>query len=301
MSNESEFDKAIEEQETDLNRRNRAVRRRNMMILGLAFAASLFALICLFLALENDRLAASNARFAQQQQGEKKEIAKEAGEALCGEGDRQIYDKDLCAKWAEAAGEPTIAPSAPAVPLGPSQADLVQAFREYCADGNCKGQDGAPPTADDIAAAFVAFCADGRCTGPAGKDAAPAQDGKDGANGVSLPPSGEMVLAAVTTYCGASGACVGATGADGPPPTAEAVLAAVQQVCANDACRGPMGPAGADSTVPGPEGQPGPQGRGLDDMQCGDNGRWTAFWSDGSTTDSGVCRNDPGPPLGVLP
>lgn len=298
MSNESEFDKAIEEQETDLNRRNRAVRRRNMMILGLAFAASLFALICLFLALENDRLAASNARFAQQQQGEKKEIAKEAGEALCGEGDRQIYDKDLCAKWAEAAGEPTIAPSAPAVPLGPSQADLVQAFRTYCEEGNCRGKDGAPPTPDDIAAAFVTFCADGRCVG---KDGADGKPGKDAG-----PPPYAMVLAAVTEVC-STGVCTGATGKDGAPgkdganATPEMVLVAVQQFCANDACRGPVGASGADSTVPGPEGKQGPQGRGLDDMQCGDNGRWTAFWSDGSTTDSGVCRNDPGPPLGVLP
>jgi hypothetical protein len=299
MSNESEFDKAIEEQETDLNRRNRAVRRRNMMILGLAVAALLFALICLFLAMDNQRLAASNATFAQQQQVEKKEIAKEAGKALCGEGDRQIYDKELCAWWADAAGEPTIAPSAPAVPLGgPSQADLVQAFREYCADGNCKGQDGAPPTADDIAAAFVAFCADGRCTGPAGKDAPRAEDGKDGQ---SLPPSGEMVLAAVTTFCGTTGACVGATGADGPPPTAEAVLAAVQQVCANDACVGPMGPAGADSTVPGPEGKQGEPGRGLQSQFCGDDRRWLITYTDGTTQDGGVCREDPGPPIGALP
>lgn len=87
--------------------------------------------------------------------------------------------------------------------------------------------------------------------------------------------------------------------------------------------QGPPGPAGADSTVPGPQGEPGadstvpgpvgPQGeqgpagengapgkdgRGLNDMQCGENGRWTAYWSDGTTSDSGVCRAPAG---GLLP
>jgi hypothetical protein len=290
MSNESEFDKAIEEQETDLNRRNRAVRRRNLMILGLAVAAVLFALICLFLAMDNHRLAASNAMFAQQQQGEKKEIAKEAGKALCGEGDRQIYDMDLCAKWAEAAGEPTIAPSVPAAPLGgPSQADLVEAFRAYCADGNCRGRDGQSPTPDDIAAAFARFCSDGRCKGPAGAN------GTAGADGKATQPTPEMVLAAVSAYC-APGICVGPSGAQGPGPTAEAILAAVQQFCANDACRGP---AGADSAVPGPagadggEGPQGPQGepgRGIQTAICGDDGRWLITYTDGTTQDAGQCR-----------
>ncbi|MBT2594724.1 hypothetical protein [Arthrobacter sp. ISL-72] len=237
-------------------RSRKSDKRWKMLLTVLSLLLGVVTVVAFWLSMNNARLASENATFAQQQQGEKKEIAKEAGKALCGEGDRQIYDRDLCAKWAEAAGEPTIAPSAPPVPIGgPSQADLVEAFRAYCAGGNCKGRDGQPPTPDDIAAAFVRFCSDGRCTGPAGQDAAPPKDGKDGTDGVSLPPAPEVVLAAVQTVC-ANDACRGPAGADGkegPPPTAEAILAAVQQVCANDACRGPAGADGqTGATGPAP-------------------------------------------------
>lgn len=208
--------------------------------LGLALAVLLLAAvttIAVVLGTNNARLASENAAFASQKQDEMKEIAKEAGRALCGSGDREIYDRDLCEKWAEAAQEPTVVPPDPAVVGGPSQPDLVNAFREYCAGGNCKGQDGQPPTPDDVAAAFARFCSDGRCVGPAGKDA---EDGQPGKDGQALPPEPAMVLAAVSDYC-STGACRGADGATGPPPTPEAILAAVQQFCAADACRGPAG------------------------------------------------------------
>jgi len=211
--------------------------------LGLAFAVLLLAAVTVLasmLAQNNARLASENATFASQQQEEKKDIAKEAGRALCGSGDREIYDRELCAKWAEAAQEPDVAPTEPPQIGGPSQADLVNAFRDYCSNGNCKGQDGQPPSPDDVAAAFARFCADGKCTGPAGKDA---KDGRDGVDGQGLAPSPEMVLAAVTDFC-STGICRGADGATGPPPTSEAILAAVQQFCAADACRGPVGATG---------------------------------------------------------
>lgn len=305
MSNEAEFDRTIDEQLTELDRENRAARRRNLLIIFLAVLALLFALVCGWLAFDNNRLAESNAQYGAQQAQEKQTIAKEAQKALCGTKDSEIYDKAICEKLADAAQQP--APHTPPAADGPSQEDLVKAFREYCSAGNCKGRDGASPTADDIAAAFVKFCSDGRCTGPAGKDAPPAEAGKDGANGAngadgkdgaSLPPSGEMVLAAVTTYCSATGACVGPAGATGPPPTAEAVLAAVQQVCANNACVGPMGPAGADSTVPGPAGPQGEPGRGITSAFCGDDRRWTITYTDGTTADGGVCRESPIPGVG---
>lgn len=208
--------------------------------LGLAFTVLLLAAvttIAVVLGTNNARLASENAAFASQKQDEMKEIAKEAGLALCGSGDREIYDRDLCEKWAEAAQEPNVEPATPAVVGGPSQPDLVNAFREYCAGGNCKGQDGQPPTPDDVAAAFARFCSDDRCVGPSGKDAV---DGQPGRDGESLPPEPAMVLAAVSDYC-STGACRGADGVNGPPPTPEAILAAVQQFCAADACRGPAG------------------------------------------------------------
>ncbi len=276
-------------------RSRRSDKRWKILLTLLSILLGAVTAVAFWLAVTNADLATENASFAQQQQDEKKEIAKEAGKALCGTGDREIYDRDLCAKWAEAAQEPNIPPAAPA--LGePSQADLVNAFREYCAGGNCKGADGQPPTPDDIAAAFVRFCADGRCTGPAGKDAKDGSDGAKGADGQPLPPTPEMVLAAVTTYC-STGACVGPAGTDGEPgpgPTPEAVLAAVQQVCSNDACRGP---AGADGT----DGQDGATGPAPTSIHIRDavTGRTQTCVPDPPGSTDYTCTNDDG--LGVKP
>jgi hypothetical protein len=219
-------------------RSRRSDKRWKIILTLMSILLGVLVVLAFWLATSNAQLAAENASYGQQQQGEKKEIAKEAQQALCGEGDMQIYDRDLCDKWAAAAGEPTIPPQAPPLASGPSQADLVNAFRSYCADGNCKGRDGQSPTPDDIAAAFGRFCATGRCTGPAGKDAPPAINGKDG---VSIAPTPEMVLTAVQQYC-ANDACRGTAGAPAQP---DAIAAAVQHYCANDACRGPAGQTGA--------------------------------------------------------
>ena len=306
MSNEADFDRKIDAELADLDRQNRLARRRNLLMVAAIVVAVLLAAVCAFLALDRDRLAEENAQYGRAQADEKQVIAKEAQKALCGTKDSEIYDKAICEKLAEAAQEPP-PPEAPTA-VGPSQEELVKAFREYCAEGNCQGRDGTSPTADDIATAFVRFCSDGRCTGPAGKDGEPAEpgaagaagkdgaNGKDGVDGQALPPTGEMVLAAVTTYCSTSGACVGPAGAVGPPPTAEAVLAAVKTVCANNACQGPMGPAGADSTVPGPAGPVGPagangaDGRGIQSAFCGDDARWVITYTDGTISDGGACR-----------
>lgn len=68
------------------------------------------------------------------------------------------------------------------------------------------------------------------------------------------------------------------------------------------------GKDGADSTVPGPagaDGAPGPagangaDGRGVQSAMCGDDGRWTITYTDGTTSDGGVCRTDPAPPIGI--
>lgn len=79
-----------------------------------------------------------------------------------------------------------------------------------------------------------------------------------------------------------------------------------------DGAMGPVGPAGepgipgaqGEQGVPGEPGKDGvngvdgKDGRSLNDMQCGDNGRWTAYWSDGTTSDSGMCRAPSG---GLIP
>jgi hypothetical protein len=256
-----------------------------LTLLSLLLAAAVA--IAWWLAVSNAELAAENGSFAQQQQGEKKEIAKEAGKALCGEGDREIYDRDLCAKWAEAAQEPVVPTPPPVLSTGPSQAELVNAFRTYCAEGNCRGRDGQPPTPDDIAAAFAQFCSGGKCKGPAG------DNGANGADGKTTGPTSEMVLAAVTAYC-APGICIGPAGVQGPPPTAEAILAAVQQVCANDACRGP---AGADGQ-PGTDGKTGPPPSSFDFAWMGTSYHCVPN-PPGSTTFT--CEASTPPPLEVKP
>jgi len=236
-------------------RSRRSDKRWKLMLTALVLLLAAVTYVAVSLALANGHLASENAEFAAAQQGEKKQIASEARQALCGSGDMEIYDQQLCEKWAEAAQEPAVTPQAPAVAAGPSQAQLVQAFREYCADGNCRGRDGAEPTPEEVAAAFAQFCADGRCKGPAGSNGA---DGKD-----AQAPTPDMMLAAVTTYC-ASGRCAGPKGDQGPGPTSDAVFAAVAAYCGSGACTGPKGDTGAtgapgaDSTVPGPQGAQGP-------------------------------------------
>jgi len=65
---------------------------------------------------------------------------------------------------------------------------------------------------------------------------------------------------------------------------------------------GNPGKPGAASTIPGPsgtdgkngadgkDGTDGADGRGIASAQCGDDGRWTVTYTDGSSQDAGVCR-----------
>jgi hypothetical protein len=202
-----------------------------LLITSVLLAVSVAVIVALLHNAEN-RADVSGAQVVTEQE-EKKEIANQAQKALCQEGDKLVFDRELCEYWATVAQEPPV--QLPEVANnGPTQAELILAFRAYCDAGNCRGEDGETPTPDDIAAAFVKFCANDRCTGP---------EGKPGEAAEPLAPEFEMVLAAVTQYC-ASGACVGPSGAGGANATQDMVLAAVQAVCANDACRGEKGDDG---------------------------------------------------------
>lgn len=154
---------------------------------------------------------------------------------------------------------------------GPSQTQINQAVAAYChATGSCTGRAGrdASVTPAQVAAAITTYCnAQGRCRGPAGAPGRSGEPGRDstvagsqgdtGAQGP--PPTAEQVLAGVSDYCAAHNGCQGPEGPQGPPPTDVQVQAAVTDFCSRPAepCRGPAGPPGADSTVPGPQG---PQG-----------------------------------------
>ncbi|MFT4156631.1 MAG: hypothetical protein QM630_01680 [Microbacterium sp.] len=88
----------------------------------------------------------------------------------------------------------------------------------------------------------------------------------------------------------------GAAGRDGRTPSAAEIARAVAGYCADGRC---VGPAGADSTVPGPTGAtgetgaPGPagaDGRGIQSLYCDTTtGRWTVTYTDSTTADAGVC------------
>lgn len=282
---------------------SKARRKRNLYAAAAAFTVLLMLIGAFLWGAAMAHHAERSESVAVAEQSEKKEIAKEAQQLLCREGDKEIYDRELCEYWADVAGEPVIHPQWD----GPSRAELVEAFRAYCAEGNCKGKDGATPTPDDIAAAFGRFCADGRCTGPVGQKGGKGDKGDPAA---PLAPEYEMVLAAVTEVC-ATGVCTGPSGKDGANATQEMVSTAVQQFCANDACRGPAGPAGADSTVPGPvgaTGEQGPQGVSIVDVDCvgeGADSTWQITLSDGQILNGGgPCKAIiGGPPLipGVNP
>lgn len=88
--------------------------------------------------------------------------------------------------------------------------------------------------------------------GPPGKTGAAGSQGVQGAPGPG--PSSAQVAAAVASYC-EGGRC------DGRGPSVAQVAQAVASYCnAKGECRGPVGVAGKDSTVAGPQGVQGPQG-----------------------------------------
>lgn len=81
----------------------------------------------------------------------------------------------------------------------------------------------------------------------------------------------------------------GTTGEPGAPGTPGAPGAQGEQ--------GPQGERGPQGEQ-GPAGPAGPEGRGIADAQCGADGRWTVTYTDGTTSDGGICRIDPGSPGG---
>lgn len=284
MSSDFEFDKTIEAEEADLNRRNRAARRRNLLILALAFLAVLFGIVSGFLAMDNHRLAEVNALYGAAQAQEKKDIAQDVEQNLCkaGEIPKTEAAKTTCQKVEAVATEPADPPATAAPPpiiqaIAPTAEELRLAVATYCSNNRCRGADGLTPTPEDVARAVAEKCADGSCRGP---------QGVPGQNAPSITPA-ELVVA-VATYC-STGICVGPSGKDGTDgtdgtngvdgqnATPEQIAAAVNAYCSSGACTGP-------------EGVQGPAGRGLQSQYCGDDGRWVITYTDGAVQDGGQCR-----------
>lgn len=107
MSNDTEFNKSLDAQEEALWRAHKASRRRNLLIWGLAVVSIIFGVVCLYLAMDNARLAAVNATYGQTQQQEKQSLAEEF-DAACKSADfqRTPAGSNICRKAEQVASEP---------------------------------------------------------------------------------------------------------------------------------------------------------------------------------------------------
>lgn len=163
------------------------------------------------------------------------------------------------------AATPAPGPSGPAGP-GPTREQVRAAVQEMFDTGEFDGEDGRPPTDAELDAAVERYCAEDTCDGEDGSDGAKGDVGDTGPQGPG--PTPDQIRIALEAYCAAQpgGSCEGATGE-----------------------RGEKGDAGADSTVPGPKGDIGPQGTALPgDYNCPE-GQFMAGFS--VATDGAVTLN----------
>jgi hypothetical protein len=189
-------DSELQELESDLERRNRAARYRNLAIVALAVLALIFGMVCLFLAVDNERLASANAAFGKTQQKEKQSLAEEF-DAACKSADfaQSAAGSNICRKAAQVASEsPHPLPGAKGEPGrdGAPGRDGVNG-----ADG-LPGKDGQPGKDGAAGAA-------GR-DGLPGADGLPGQPGADGVDGKDGAPGADSTVPGPP----------GATGPQGP-------------------------------------------------------------------------------------
>lgn len=212
MSNDTEFDKSLDAKEEDLARSYRAARRRNLLIWGLAVVSIIFGVVCLYLAMDNSRLAAVNATYGQTQQQEKKGLAEEF-DAACKSADFQqtAAGSNICRKAEQVASEPG---AHLAGPQGAQGQRGEQGFPGPMGFPGPKGDKG-----------------DHGSQGLAGLLGLPGQSGLNGAMGPTGPP-GPMGPAGAQAPPGPAGA----PGADGKDSTTPGPAGAT----------GATGPQGAD-------------------------------------------------------
>ncbi|TQJ60473.1 collagen triple helix repeat protein [Arthrobacter sp. SLBN-83] len=211
MSNDAEFNRRLGQQERELERSQRAARRRNLLILALALLALLFGIACLYFAMDNARLASANAVYGQTQQQEKQNLAEEF-DAACKTADFQQTPAgaNICRKAEQVAAEPG-APLA-----GPQGAQGVQGPRgEQGFPGPTGAAGPAGPKGDTGAAGLAGLLGAAGTNGAPGKDGAP---GPVGATGPAGPPGPSGPPGADSTVPGPAGPAgpTGAPGAAGP-------------------------------------------------------------------------------------
>lgn len=171
MSNDADFNKALHRQEQDWARSNRAARRRNLLIWVLAVLSLLFGVFCLYLAMDNAGLAASNRAYGNTQQQEKQNLAAEF-EAACKTADFQqtTAGANVCRKAEKVAADPSTPPTGP---------QGIQGFQGIPGRDGVDGKDGQPGK-------------DSTVPGPAGADSTvPGPQGLPGADSTVPGPQGE--------------------------------------------------------------------------------------------------------------
>jgi hypothetical protein len=223
----SESESHLREQERALFRSQRAARRRNLAIVGLAVLALIFGLVCLYLAMDNARLAAANAVYGQTQQKEKQSLAEEF-DAACKTADFQQTSAgvNICRKAEQVASE-SGAPLA-----GPQGAQGAQGPR---------GEQGFPGPAGE--AGPVGPKGDKGDTGPAGLAGVLGAAGANGLNGPAgtdgLPgppgPQGPAGPAGPKGDAGAASTVPGPEGSPGPEgPKGDDGRGIRSAICADD-------------------------------------------------------------------
>lgn len=216
MSDELEWERKVDADIADLDRSNRAARRRNAMIVALAVLALLFGLGCLYFAMDNARLASANAVYGQSQQQEKQNLAEEF-DAACKSEDFTVTPAgaNICRKAQQVASEPGAALA------GPQGIQGVQGPR---------GEQGFPGPAGPTGPAGAK--GDPGPQGLAGLLGLPGANGANGSNGLDGAP-GPVGPPGPPGPQGEQGA-TGATGPQGP--------------AGNDGAAGATGPAGPQGT-----------------------------------------------------
>lgn len=250
-----DFDESLGKQEEELAQMHRATRRRNMLTWALAVVSLLFALGCLFFAMDNARLAGAAAVYGAEQQQEKQSLAEEF-DAACQAVDFQQTPAgtNICKKAEQVAAEPGAPVAGPAGAVGAQGPRGEQGFP------GVPGPAGPPGPVGPV--------------GPKGDQGIMGLLGLTGSNGADGPPGPVGPMGPM----GPVGP-QGETGATGPAGTDSTVP-------------GPPGPAGADGEM-GPQGPAGQDGRGIQSAHCGDTGRWLITYTDGATQDGGQCRTTP--------
>ena len=207
-SNDAEFDRHVEEQETELRRRNKAARLRNMAIVILAILMTLFGAVCLFLAMDNARLATANKIYGQTQQQEKKNLAEEF-DAACQSPDfpETQAGANICQKAQQVAAEPGEALA------GPQGIQGVQGPR-----GEQGFQGPAGPKGDRGDTGPSGLTGPGGPLGPLGPSGMTGPAGPPGAASTVPGPMGPMGPAGPAGPQGEQGPA-GADGADGTDGT----------------------------------------------------------------------------------